>query len=176
MRIRRGNRGALEGLPLYLIILVVIAALVLIIVVGWLQFFNKPSLGSISYYVDGNQNAINQTDATFTLGSPNAGECLVQVSGAVALEVTATGTDSKPLSNVIVKVAGGTGVLNISASPDLQMTTGSNGQVQFTGLSFDLAGGSDTGIITLQVSYNGGIASGVSNPQISVSAPSADNC
>ncbi len=55
------DRGALEGLPLYLIILVVIAAIAIVIIIAWLNSISTPkAFGIISS--DPNQITLNDND------------------------------------------------------------------------------------------------------------------
>lgn len=179
MRFRRNNRGALEGLPLYLIILVVIAAIVIVIILGWLSTLNKAELGSVTFTVAGTKSTIDSSDTTVTQNAPSIGECIVQVSppaGDTALTVNTYDTHSNPLSGVVVAVtAGSSGILNLNVTPASQETTGSSGfatgQVQFAGIIFDLAPDTSTGIINIGVTYSGGIAQNTGGQTISVSAP-----
>ena len=50
------DRGALEGLPLYLIILVVIAAVAIIIIFSYLSILRTVELERIEIYVDGEKD------------------------------------------------------------------------------------------------------------------------
>jgi hypothetical protein len=50
-RFRISRKGALEGLPLYLIIMVIIAAVGIAILVGWMYMVKKPELDHISIEV-----------------------------------------------------------------------------------------------------------------------------
>ena len=53
------NRGALEGLPLYLIILVVIAAVAIIVIFSYLTVLRAPELAKIDVYIDGEKADLN---------------------------------------------------------------------------------------------------------------------
>ncbi|MEM3444917.1 MAG: hypothetical protein QXJ27_04665 [Thermoplasmata archaeon] len=50
-RFKVSRKGALEGLPLYLIIMVIIAAIGIAILVGWMYMVRKPELGYIEIEV-----------------------------------------------------------------------------------------------------------------------------
>jgi hypothetical protein len=96
------RRGAIEGLPLQLIIMVVIAGIAIVIILSWLQpWKNKVDLESVS------------------VAPPN-------VSRGVATQVTVTAWDTKDnkLSGVVVVLSGA----GVTASG----TTDSTGTVKFT--------------------------------------------
>jgi hypothetical protein len=181
MRLYGRKRGALEGLPLYLIILVVIAAVVIVILLGWLSTLQKASLGSSTVTVSGSYSDITVSgSAGDASGTPvGAGACLITVpggaaaSGSDALQVNTYDTHGNALNGVIVGVQGGNGVLNLSAYPQEQGTSGASpnpsGEVLFTKIIFTMPANTYTGTIDLTLSYSGGIAANTANPTISVS-------
>jgi hypothetical protein len=60
-KLNSDDRGALEGLPLYLIILVVIAAIAIVIIIAWLNSISTPkAFGTIS--PDPNQIILSDND------------------------------------------------------------------------------------------------------------------
>ncbi|MFH0815607.1 MAG: hypothetical protein V1934_02150 [Methanobacteriota archaeon] len=117
---RRWNkRGAIEGLPLQLIIMVVIAGIAIVIILSWLQpWKNKVDLQSVS-------------------ASPGT------VARGVATQVTVTAWDTKDnkLSGVVVVLDGAgvhasgttdsTGTVKFTITPSLPPGT-SSGQVSIT--------------------------------------------
>ena len=178
-RIRRlrHQRGALEGLPLYLIILIVVAAIVVAILVGWLSTLQHPGINSLAVNVDGagfqdvKQNAYPtctpssdsgcftlQTSGacTFTVnpGSPGSG------APAEALIVTVTDKSGAALSNVQVTIAG-VGI-SIAASPSTTATTGQTsglggGDAAFTSITGSIPQGDPSGgSISVTASYSSG--------------------
>lgn len=59
---REDEKGALEGLPLYLIILVVIAGVGTAIIAGWMMSAESTELGSIEYEIPNEENTTGQLD------------------------------------------------------------------------------------------------------------------
>lgn len=176
MHLSRNRRGALEGLPLYLIILVVVAAVVIVILLGWLATLNKPALGTTTYSVDGSFQIINSNSATITpIGNQQCNVVVnVPTSGpdkGVALQVSTFDTHSNALSGVQVLLQANSGILNLSASPGLtQNTGGSNaaGVAPFQSVTFEMQPGANTGSISIQFTYSGGVAQGQSTQTIPV--------
>ena len=102
-RIRRDNSGAVEGLPLQLIIIVAIAAIVLVIVLGWLAPWQS------------------KVDLDMLTVSP----ATLDSDVAATITVTAWDTKGNHLEGVVVEISGcnvGTQVL----------TTGEGGTVSFS--------------------------------------------
>ncbi|MGC8912343.1 MAG: hypothetical protein ACP5JR_02330 [Thermoplasmata archaeon] len=82
-RYKVNRKGALEGLPLYLIIMVIIAAVGIAILVGWMYMVKKPELDHIS---------IDNTDLT--------------VGNTVTVTVTAYDVNGKVLEGVEIHLEG----------------------------------------------------------------------
>jgi hypothetical protein len=57
-KLSKDNKGALEGLPLYLIILVVIAAMAIVIIFSYLSLLKTVELDRLEVYIDGKENTI----------------------------------------------------------------------------------------------------------------------
>lgn len=112
--------GAVEGLPLQLIIMVAIAAIVIVIILGWLApWQNKVDLNSLSV-----------TPQTIGDGS------------SATITITAWDTKDNHLEGVVVEVTGcnvgplvGTtdanGVVSFTITPDIP--SGQTGQISITG-------------------------------------------
>ncbi|MGC8581541.1 MAG: hypothetical protein ACP5MW_04290, partial [Thermoplasmata archaeon] len=91
-RYNRYKSGALEGLPLYLIIMVIIAAIAIAILVGFMLPLQKPNLSSVSTYVNGQYtNAISFQSKSST---------------PVKLDIVAIGTDGKAIVGASVTISG----------------------------------------------------------------------
>ncbi len=124
------EKGALEGLPLYLIILVVITAIAIVIMITWLSTMQKPDLDSIE---------ISGTEGDGTLIENQAYDIVV----------TAKGTNGKGLEDVSVKLEG--------AGISKTLKTQSGGSVTFTGVTPDLPANTYTGSITVTATYTGNV-------------------
>ena len=88
------KRGELERLPLFLIVLVIIAALVIIIVFSWYSLPTAPHLSEIHIYIDGEQlDSSNITEGThdvYIIAKDNNGENL----RGVLIKITGTGINT----------------------------------------------------------------------------------
>jgi hypothetical protein len=129
------DRGALEGLPLYLIILVVITAIAIVIMITWLSTMQEPDLDSIEVEVTQNDNA---PAGTIYEGDPDA-----------IVTITAKGTNGKELEGVTVKLEG--------AGIAQTMKTDGNGKATFNPVTPDLPPNTYTGSITVTATYSGNI-------------------
>ena len=119
-KIKSDRAGAVEGLPLQLIIMVAIAAIVLVIILGWLApWQSKVDLDSLEV------SPLTVTDET-----------------TVTLTITAWDTKDNHLEGVVIEVTGcnvgplvGTtdenGVVTFSVTPDIP--NGQTGQITITG-------------------------------------------
>ena len=126
------EKGALEGLPLYLIILVVITAIAIVIIITWLSTMQKPDLDSIE--ITG-----TETDGTLT-DAPGK---------TYDITITAKGTNGKGLEGVSVKLEG----CGIAKT----LKTGDGGKVTFQDVDPDLPVNTYTGSITVTATYTGNI-------------------
>ena len=103
MKINRNRNGAVEGLPLQLIIMVAIAAIAMVIIIGWLApWQNKVDLDSLEV-------------------SPNT----VADEESVTITITAWDTKDNHLEGVVIEATG----CNIGTHVG---TTDTDGQVTFT--------------------------------------------
>lgn len=126
----RNEKGALEGLPLYLIILVVIAAVAIIIIFSYLSILRTVELERIEVYIDGQKADPLQT-----------------TDGEHEVYIIAIGEDGTKLKDVTVTMDG--------AGVDTARKTDSNGKADFGTLNFTLVGGSHDNVI-IEASYEGG--------------------
>jgi hypothetical protein len=129
-RIHRDEKGALEGLPLYLIILVVIAAVAIVVIMAWMGSVQDTDLESIEI-------AGTETDGTLVEGE------------TYSITITAKGNNGKNLEGVSVEMEG--------AGITKTLKTQSDGTVTFTGITPDLPANTFTGEITITAKYTGTI-------------------
>ena len=102
-RLTKDNSGAVEGLPLQLIIMVAVAAIVLVIVLAWLApWQNKVDLDSLSV----STNTVTSGEET-------------------TITVTAWDTKGNHLKGVVIEMSG----CNVNSTPQ---TTDLNGVATFT--------------------------------------------
>lgn len=131
-RIRRklswNEKGALEGLPLYLIILVIITAVAIVIILAWLQPW---------------KTAVDLKVIEVTPSSIQAGK-------KTTVTVKAFDTKNNPLPGVTITVDGcGVSISGGSA------TTGSDGTVKID-LTPNLPQSTSSGSVTVTGTYTGG--------------------
>jgi hypothetical protein len=105
-RIGKSMGGAVEGLPLQLLIMVIVASIVIVILLAWLApWQSKVDLGTI----ESSQASVpNNADTTIT--------------------ITAWDTKSNTMSGVTIELSG----CNVGNGTGLVGTTGSNGTCTFT--------------------------------------------
>ncbi len=135
----RDDAGGLEGLPLQLIIMVVIAGVGISIVVAWLTVFSEKPLNSIE--LEGIQPTPANTN-TLTNGQ------------TYEIKLRAVNTDNKPMSDVTV-ILEGPGVSRIAS-------TDSSGVATFSGVTPDLAVNKGYGQISVTGEYKSITVSGLS--------------
>ena len=124
------DRGALEGLPLYLIILVVIAAVAIIIIFGYLSILRTVELDRIEVYIDEQKADPIQT-----------------TEGEHQVYIIAIGDDGTKLKDVTITMTGG-GV-------NTAKKTDSNGKADFGSLSFS-TGDESFVMVQIEANYQGG--------------------
>ena len=111
-RLTRNKNGAVEGLPLQLIIIVAIAAIVLVIVLGWLApWQNKVDLDVLTVTpltVDNNNQTTIIVTAWDTKGNYLEG-VVIEMSGSnVGTQVLTTGSDGTASFTVTPSIPSGT--------------------------------------------------------------------
>jgi hypothetical protein len=128
----RLNRGAaLEGLPLYLIILVVIAAVAIVVIMGWMGTLQKAELDEIEITLRQDGKDVTDLDA--------------DVSASVT--VLAIDQNGKPLEDVTINIEG--------AGQDAVKITSNTGKATFS-FTPTLPTNENNGIITVTATYSGG--------------------
>ncbi len=126
----KNRRGGIEGLPLELMIIVIVATLGTAILVGWMGDVEEPkSIGAVS----ADKNFLDVTNAI--------------PSATFSLTITVTDNDGAPIDDAVV-ILSGCGLYNKIKETDAQ------GVAAFSGLPVKLNGAS-TGYINVHVSANG---------------------
>jgi hypothetical protein len=124
------NEGALEGLPLYLIILVVIAAVAIVIIFSYLTVLRTVELEEIEVYID-EQKA----------------DPLETTEGTHGVYVVAIGDDGSKLKDVTITLTG--------AGVNMAKKTDSNGEAHFGSLDFTIVSGTYDSV-QIEATYDGG--------------------
>ena len=127
-RTKLSNEGALEGLPLYLILLVVIAGVGTAIIVGWMSSAQSTELDSIE---------IDDGDSIVTAGSNNN------------VEITAYDQDGNTLQGVVITLEG----CEVVESGE----TGSDGSYTFRDINPTLSQNQNFGEIDVTARYTGDV-------------------
>jgi len=117
-KLRRNRRGGIEGLPLQLMIIILVAALGTAIIIGWMGTIETPK----------------------SIRSVEADPVNIQGTIGVNLKVTVTDQDGNPLEGATV-VLTGNGIVN-SQGKTPNAVTDQKGTVQFIGLSIKNLSGS----------------------------------
>lgn len=131
-RISLDERGALEGLPLQLIIMVVIAGIAISIVIAWLTIFTAPDLARIELH-----SAEPETDP------------MRITENTTSITIKAWDTKGNPLEGVTIKMSG--------ASVLVAGMTDSVGTFTARDLNIDI-GMSDFGTIRVEAEYSGTVS------------------
>lgn len=127
--IRLDDRGALEGMPLQLIIMVVIAGIAISIIIAWLTIFTAPDLAKIELYsAEPSTDPIRVTENT------------------TSITIKAWDTKGNPLESVSIKMSG--------ANLIRAGITGADGTYTARDLNLDI-GTSDFGTIRVEAEYSG---------------------
>jgi hypothetical protein len=135
-----GDSGGLEGLPLQLIIMMVIAGIGIGIVVAWLTVFSEKPL---------NELVIEEIKPSTTKGTN------VLTDGVkYTIKIRALNTDQKPIEGVTITLEG-PGVTKIA-------TTNSYGLATFTNVTTDLGTNENIGKISVEGSYKSWTSTGPS--------------
>lgn len=125
-KFRTNNSGAIEGLPLQLLIMVIIAAVGIGIVVGWMSF-SKTEVGSVT----ADPGTIEVTKAGGTANK--------------TITVTVLDQNNKALKDATVTISG--------CGADTAKKTGTDGKVSFD-ITATLPINTNTGEITIAASYD----------------------
>lgn len=192
IRRMRHQRGALEGLPLYLIILIVVAAIVVAILVGWLSTLQHPGIQTVAFTVAGNgdqvlteanyPSCVTSSDTACFTQTSGGGDCTFTVNtfagSSGPLVVTVDDKSGAGLSGASVQLSGSG--IQLNAQPSLTVTTGQNGapagEAIWTSLSGTIpAGDGSGGSISISVTYSSGGVSTTGAGQINVEPPTYDS-
>ncbi|NLL95024.1 MAG: carboxypeptidase regulatory-like domain-containing protein [Thermoplasmatales archaeon] len=130
-RLRKNKNGGIEGLPMQLMIIVVIATLGMGLMVGWMNGIEAPkSIGDVEV---------------------ESGRVSVSSSNAVSpITIRVTDQDGNPLEGATVVITG-LGVNERGQTP--HKTTNADGKVSFNGLRLSMTG--KVGYLTINVSKPG---------------------
>jgi len=129
-KLKWDERGALEGLPLYMIILVVITGIGIVIIVGWLTAFQKPMLDRLETVEPINREITTMADGSFSY----------------VITVKAYSDKGKALEGVEITFSG--------PGIDTKRITGAYGKVTISG-NGNLGENVNTGSIAITASYIG---------------------
>jgi hypothetical protein len=133
-RISNDRSGGIEGLPLQLMIVILVATLGTAIILGWMGNIEGPrSIGSVDVMSD---------DILLVNGCTSDG----------IVEVRVTDQDGEPIEGAAV-VLSGLGITDSNGNT-AYVSTDSDGMAVFTGLRIQMNGGS-VGFITVNVSASG---------------------
>ncbi|MEM2868820.1 MAG: Ig-like domain-containing protein [Thermoplasmata archaeon] len=134
---RRSDGGAIEGLPLYLLIIVIITAVSIGIVFGMLSLAKPPqALGSVS------------VSPQLVVVSDKDGDG-IWANESVAITVTVTDSSGNRLAGAVVTLQGNNIKTREGSKP--YATTDANGEAKFTGLRCSVVGsGAGPIIVTIE--------------------------
>ncbi len=136
--LRKNKKGGIEGLPLQLMILIIIATLGTAVIVGWMGNIETPqSIGDVT---------VDTGDVRLT-GTPYGG--YYGINGSITISVT--DQDGNPLDDASV-VLTGLGIKD-SRNDTVYGSTDKNGCVTFSSLKVKMTG--TVGFVTVDVSKAG---------------------
>ena len=139
--LRRDRRGGLEGMPLQLLILVIVAGVALAVILGWVLSLPPPAViktvslshGSVPIPSAPIDREAKKSVATFT--------------------VTAFDSENAPVRNVIVTIEGSVTGGYVARTDGDDSTV--DGVVTFSNLEFRLPAGAATGSVRVSVQKSG---------------------
>lgn len=139
--IRRDRSGGIEGLPLQLMIIILVATMGTAVIVGWMGSLETPhSIGEVT--VEGDEDGSDGTIGTLTVRVTDQDGNYLEGATVVLQGL-----------NVRMPVDDGTG--QSGATGTAYKTTGSDGRAVFSNLSIDPVGTSAVGFIDVIVSKAG---------------------
>ena len=133
--LRRDRRGGIEGLPLEMMVILVVAALGTAVLVGWFNGLDDPQ--------DDKPAAIGDVKLKYT-------NAMAAKGAANQLEVYVYDTNGDPVQDASVLVTGCEVTLGQNGTPVLR--TSDRGGCKFSDLRFTLPSGQDYGYATVHVS------------------------
>jgi len=133
MRLRKNKKGGIEGLPLQLMIVVLVAALGTAVIVGWVGSIDTPtSIGKV------------------TVGSGEI-DMIKKTNGNITVSISVTDQDGDPLEGALVSLDG-CGIRGLNSSK-VYGNTDRNGNIEFKNLT--LNNGSGIRYVNVSVSKSG---------------------
>ncbi|MDW5563483.1 MAG: hypothetical protein SA339_09680 [Methanomassiliicoccus sp.] len=138
--IRKDRNGGIEGLPLQLMIMVVVAGLGTAIILGWMGGIRAPSTIDAVYS--------NPTEIVLSDGDKDG----VYSKAGIMLTITAMDQNGEPVKDATVVLDGCD--IKTSAGKQVHGTTDASGKVVFTSLTASQTGRS-VGFITVTVTKGG---------------------
>ena len=173
------NRGALEGVPLYLIILIIIAAIVVVIVLGWLATVQHPTIGSVTTTVAGSSSMT--ISGSFTC-SGTSYWCFTPINSTGGCHYTYQQSATQPAISILVQDNHGNNLqgvtVTLTSGSNLNISganianTGSNGIAAFSQFSGYIAPNTQSGTISVSATYaSGGIQSSQNGGTIILDPP-----
>ena len=147
--LRKNKKGGIEGLPLQLMIIIMVATLGTAIIIGWMGNIEEPhSIGRVE--VDSGEIDLTGTNSTYSNGTTIRGTGNVYCSNEDVI-ISVYDQNGDPLSGATVVLSG----LNVTDSDGSTAhgTTDDNGAVTFSGLKLKMTG--HVGYITIEVSKAG---------------------
>ncbi|MDD3398004.1 MAG: carboxypeptidase-like regulatory domain-containing protein [Candidatus Methanomethylophilaceae archaeon] len=137
--IKRNKDGGIEGLPLQLMVMVLVAGLGTSVILGWMGSIEAPQNISTVHCVQGEVRLTSMSN-----GFPSGSN--------IVLTIFVADQDGNPISDAIVMLSGAN--VKTSKGETVYGRTGADGKVAFTGLTASLIG-SNIGYITVTVTKAG---------------------
>lgn len=158
--IRKDNEDGIEGLPLQLMILILIATLATAIIIGWMGNIDTPdSIGEVSVNVGSVETDSSSSSGSYYSNYYNKNKTTATTNSNLnktikdSFTVYVTDQDGNPLEGAVVTLSGNGIQTSDGTTP--HKTTDSNGEVTFSGGSLKLKISGTTAYITINVSKPG---------------------
>ncbi len=139
MRSMRDETGGIEGMPLQLMILVIVAGLTLAVVLGWTLSVQGPTV----------IKSVSTDPATVYLGNVPEDQ---PATGVASIRVTAYDGKNAPLKDLVVSLGGAVGGIQVAQDKDDGAV---DGTATFPGVTVSLPPGVSVGEISLTVQKAG---------------------
>lgn len=138
---RRNGAGAIEGFPLYLVIVIIIAVVSIVIVMGMLNSVNPPK--TIKEILVVEPAAVTVKDAD--------GNGIYEPEKPFSIKVKVVDNNGDPVKGAIITVSGDN--VKKSTGEAVYGTTDDNGELLLTGLDCEVVGG--TSPLTIKAEKSG---------------------
>lgn len=139
MQPMRDESGGIEGMPLQLMILVIVAGLTLAVVLGWTLSIQGPSVIS----------SVSTTPATVELGATPEDQV---ASRTVTIQVSAFDGKAQPVRGIVVTIRGAVDKAYVAQDGDDGAV---DGTAAFSGVRVSLPPGVATGDLALTIQKSG---------------------